>query len=104
MSFTGFITCSLLLILAAMGHSAEDPQTEDKMESVGIVHFNNPRLLPSDVEVPERYVFDTTQEDSDPRRMGGIHLREEARKLALKFRKLSNEEVGVTAMQDEKSW
>ena len=68
--------------------------------NIGIVHFNNPKLLPSDAEVDDsRYVFDTSQEDVDPRRMGGIHIREEARKLAFKFNKLSNEEIGVTAMQ-----
>jgi hypothetical protein len=99
-SMNAGVAMSWVVLLALTSVSCvTDPQNDDEIDSIGIVHFNNPRLLPSDVEVPDRYTFDATQENTDPSRMGGIHLKEEARKLGLKFQKLANEEAGVTAMQ-----
>ena len=63
----------------------------------GIVHFNNPKLLPD--EVDQGYVFDTSQEKPDSKKFGGIDLEEEAENLALKLLVISNTEIGVTRMQ-----
>lgn len=95
---TCLAVCGILMPIAYCDSDSNVPEDET-IHNVGVVHFNNPKLLPSDFDASERYVFDLSQEEADPRQMGGIHIREEARKLALKFRKLSNEEIGVTAMQ-----
>lgn len=62
------------------------------------VRFNNPALLSSDVDSAP-FPFDTTQEDPDPLKLGGIRLRDEAKKFAVRLRRLSNDEIGITTMQ-----
>ena len=47
------------------------------------------------------YDFDTSQEDPDPLKLGGISISEEAKKLSLKLRQISNDEIGVTTIQVE---
>ena len=98
----------LVQLLAISGNENEQPPMTDKKEggevlySSGIVHFNNPKLLmeaeSSDAE-DARGVYDTTQETVDPRKIGGIYIKTEARRLGSKLRMLSNQEIGVTAMQ-----
>ncbi len=71
-------------------------------QAAGIVHFNNPKLLENLNNQNDKdgiYMFDTSQEAVDPKKMGGIVIQQEAENFAYKFRMLSNEEVGVTAMQ-----
>lgn len=62
------------------------------------VRFNNPALLSSDGDSAP-FPFDTTQEDPDPLKLGGIRLRDEAKQFAVRLRRLSNEEIGITTMQ-----
>lgn len=63
------------------------------------VRFSNPDMMSSDVGDGSSFPFDTTQEDADPLKLGGIRLREEAKKLSVRLRRLSNEEMGITTMQ-----
>ena len=82
----------------------ETVKTASSSRSAPVVHFNNPRLLPRDLheedeEEDDEFAFDVTQEDPDPLKLGGISIKNEAKKFALRFRKLSNEEIGVTEMQ-----
>lgn len=63
------------------------------------VRFSNPDMMSSDVGDGSSFPFDTTQEDADPLKLGGIRLREEAKKLSARLRRLSNEEMGITTMQ-----
>jgi len=75
-------------------------QDEETYGSAGIVHFNNPNLLRElEKSLGDSYLYDRTQETADPKRIGGIRLKDEAHRLAYKFRMLSNEEIAVTDMQ-----
>ncbi|XP_064624547.1 VWFA and cache domain-containing protein 1-like isoform X2 [Lineus longissimus] len=93
------VTSSLNLpIDAAKKHSR---RTRDLGVS-GMVHFNNPKLLKDadrDLWTDDDWLKDRRQENLDPKKIGGIIITKEARRLSLKLKKITNEELGVTAMQ-----
>ena len=67
-----------------------------------LLHLSQPKIVSHrdiDFELSDGYSFDVEQEPTYPRQMGGINIKEEARKLATKLRILSNEEMGITSMQ-----
>ncbi|XP_074642229.1 VWFA and cache domain-containing protein 1-like [Tubulanus polymorphus] len=67
----------------------------------GRVHFNNPKLL-KDAELEfwtDGFWKDRRQESTDPKELGGIDIRNEATRLSVKLRRLTNEELRVPAMQ-----
>ena len=72
---------------------------EDESKPIGVVHFNNPKLLEGLDEEDDLFGYDMSQESTDPQLMGGIMIKEEARILGSKLRRLSNDEIGVTSMQ-----
>jgi len=77
-------------------------QSDYMYQLPSIIHFNNPKLLPggqSFMNEDDTSEIDTTQDDSDPLKLGGLNIRDEARRFSVKLRTLSNEEIGVTAMQ-----
>ena len=71
----------------------------DGSNPIGVVHFNNPKLLEGLDKEDDDFGYDMSQESTSPQLMGGIAIREEARILGKKLRKLSNVEIGVTSMQ-----
>ena len=76
---------------------------ENTGAQTGTIHFNNPKLLSelnSALFRGDGYFFDIhSQEAVDAKQMGGIVIQKEANRLAGRLRKMSNEEMAVTAMQ-----
>ena len=99
----GWVYISLILVLPVGSNDALDELPAQRSSShSGMVHFNNPKLLKGADKAlngGDGYAFDTRQEAVDPRKMGGIRIENEARRLSSKLRRLSNNEIGVTAMQ-----
>ena len=104
-----WVVLSLLLVCQHISSSSQQgsdvgEQAEDQYSSA-IVHlnFNNPSMLESGRAGGESNtgdgVYDTTQQEVDPRNIGGIQIELEAKSLRQKLRSLSNIEMGVLAMQ-----
>jgi len=77
-----------------------DRSTQNRLHS--LLQLSHPKIVihgDVDFELGDGYSFDLDQEPAYPRQMGGINIKEEARKLATKLRILSNEEMGITSMQ-----
>ena len=79
----------------------EEPEKVQSEINKGTVLFNNPKLLPKSAkdESGNEYGFDRTQQSTDPKMMGGIHIQREAERLGDRLRELSNIEIGVLSMQ-----
>lgn len=83
--------------------TAPDEKQQQAGHSSGIyVHFNNPKLLMAtqlEGNEDDEGAYDTTEDTVDPKKIGGVLIKEEAKKLGSKLRVLSNEEIGVMDMQ-----
>ena len=88
--------------------SSDSEATQEQPEKVqseinkGTVLFNNPKLLPKSAKGESENGLDgidRTQQSTDPKMMGGIHIQREAERLGDRLRELSNIEIGVLSMQ-----
>ena len=90
--------CMFLVITSTHG-DGEHVRTGAKPSSIV---FNNPKLLNNEEFDYDGYSLDSTQEEPDPKKLGGIVIQDEAMKLSSKLRTLSNAELGVMKMQVRK--
>ena len=82
------------------GFAEEQKPVRHAPHKLGVVHFNNPKLLSDLVKSGDtEYTVSTMEEKANPSQIGGIVINDEATVLGSKLRLLANNEIGVTTMQ-----
>jgi len=83
------------------GLANPDNDSAEIARSESGVRFNNPKMLQDGVFTDDsaEYDFDTTQEDVDILKFGGLNIRSEAKTLAMNLRQLTNSEMKVPFIQ-----
>ena len=84
-------------LLGASSAEIKIKRTKRDNKFSGNVHFNNPKLLNEKMGYEGHHYY--KQDPVDPKKMGGIYIRTEANRLALRLRILSREEMRVPSLQ-----